>query len=207
MLFYICILLFFYLFPISQTYASDKQISITNISRGEDGALSEGYGGVITTNELWKQFWASLHSNATPLPEPAKIWFGNEVVAYCVGGRRPTGGYQMIIKEAIATSSGMVIRCFEESPNPTQFVTQVVTQPYHIVRLRLTPPIKRILPENIPWKIEYYQEKYRLGPIGQHKHQGRPPEMVGLWQGKWIKVGEFTSDNPLTIDEGDDPRY
>ena len=199
--------LVFFLFSFSQLNASEKQISITNISRGNDGAFPFGHAGVITTKDLWDQFWAALHANKTPVPQLSKIWFGDEVVAYCVGGQRPTGGYQMVIKDAIATPGGIVVRCYEHIPNPTQFVIQAVTQPYHIVRLRLTPSIKRILPQDLPWKIEYYQEIHRLGQIGQRKHQGRPPEMVGLWKGQWVKVGEFDSKTPIIIDDGDDPRY
>lgn len=184
----------------------NPNIRITNVLRGEDGAMNEGYGGVITNQQTWEEFWGKLHANKLPIPKTPKIWFGNEVIVYCVSGRRPTGGYHMVVKEAIAESQWILIKCYEYTPHPTEFVSQAMTQPYHVVRLLLTPSIKRILPQNLLWKVESYQQTHPFGRLDRHDKYGQSGEMAGRWKGEWIKINDFYSENPAAQEEGDDPR-
>lgn len=191
-----------------KVFGDQKSLPITNIARGEDGALSLGYAGVITDNVMWKEFWSSLHSNKLPEPKLPHIWFNNnEIVVFCVSGRRPTSGYQMVVKNVVADHNGLVAHCYEHSPFPSQFVIQNITQPYHIVRILLTPSVKKILPGALPWRIEFYMQGHHLTQLGRHVLQGQPTEMVGKWKGHWVKISEFRSENSNDTEEGDDPRY
>jgi len=57
------------------------------------------------------------------------------MVAGVFSGEKSTGGYEVEITRAERKDSRLYLYYLEKSPPPDAIVTQVLTQPYHLVKL------------------------------------------------------------------------
>ncbi len=84
----------------------------------------------IETEAEWEEFWSRHRANVPPAVD-----FSREMVIAAVDGREPSGGYQFEITAIEDDGSRLVVRVSKAIPGPGCVVTQVITQPFHIVRL------------------------------------------------------------------------
>ena len=96
----------------------------------EKGWVSEHMGSayyVINTADEWADVF-----ERSPPPE---IDFSETTVIAVFMGRRPTGGYGIEVKEIIDTGFLVVIKVEQTSPGKGCILLQVITSPYHIVKV------------------------------------------------------------------------
>jgi len=108
------------------------------IDRGLNSGIQERKFVVIRTAQEWEDLWRVHRSRISPdKPAPAFDVQGEMIVAVFAGEKR-TGGYGIEIvrieENGAASALSVVVR--ETSPKPKAIVIQVLTQPYHIVKLR-----------------------------------------------------------------------
>lgn len=121
------------------------------------GTLDQGsYSGyrdraalVIRTEEEWQQVWERHTALLTPQPERSVVDFDKEVdfdtemVLAVFLGERPTGGFAIEITAIHKRPDTLRVLVEETAPDPDAMVTQVLTQPYHVVRLpRIDLPVE-----------------------------------------------------------------
>jgi len=90
------------------------------------GHKSSAYYVINTADE-----WADVFERSPP-PE---IDFSETTVIAAFMGRRPTGGYGIEVKEIIDTGFLVVIKVEQTSPGKGCIVPEVITSPYHIVKV------------------------------------------------------------------------
>jgi hypothetical protein len=101
------------------------------IAQGSMSGIEEPRQVVIRVQAEWAALWKE-HGSSDPLP---MVDFTKEMVAAVFLGTRPTGGFSVQIPRARLEGNTLVIAYSEEKPSGDAIVTQVLTSPFHIVRL------------------------------------------------------------------------
>jgi hypothetical protein len=94
-----------------------------------------GHGGPPTPTQMvarseseWQRL-AALFGLRPPLPP---IDFSRQMVVAVGLGQRPTGGHAVAILSVEERGGALYVRYREQRPRPGDFVTQVLTTPYHV---------------------------------------------------------------------------
>ena len=102
------------------------------IERGTDAAFGDAGPAVafVTGRAGFSSFYAALHMNRVPAPDPPAIDFGADACVYISFGRQRTGGYSMEVLDARVSRGVLVIKAQLLRPLPGSFLTQAITEPY-----------------------------------------------------------------------------
>ena len=111
------------------------QLKFESIAKSTRSGVREPLQMVVRSPEQWKALWKRhVASDPNSPPAPA-VDFNNNVVAAVFSGEKPTGGYTVEITAAEKSDGALLIHYREMSPRPGGIVTQVLTQPFHIVTI------------------------------------------------------------------------
>jgi hypothetical protein len=111
------------------TLAADP--ALTTIARGPASAVDEAREATALTEVDWEALWTA-HAGRAPLPE---VDFSTEMVVAVFLGTRPTGGFGVEIIGAHTENGALVVEYVERRPGRGGFVAQVLTTPFHIVKV------------------------------------------------------------------------
>lgn len=105
----------------------------STIEKGGVSGVTSPRTLVIKSEEEWQRLWAQHAAARARTPGPPQIDFSREMVIAVFAGERTTGGFTVEVT-AIDVSSGAIRVTYQESgPPPDSFLTQALTQPYHLV--------------------------------------------------------------------------
>ncbi|MFW6200945.1 MAG: protease complex subunit PrcB family protein [Gemmatimonadota bacterium] len=93
---------------------------------------------VLRSASVWDAFWAEVHANRSPAPEPPAVDFERSTVIAAAMGSRPSGGYSIGIEEVHRTDDALWVVVRETSPGDSCVTTGVVTDPVTAVRVPWT---------------------------------------------------------------------
>ena len=111
---------------------SGARLPFTSIARGSTSRILEPQALVIETPGAWATFW-DRHAPGQAVPS---VDFATEVVVAVLAGQCPTAGYAVDIL-AVEQGPDIATVVYRVSrPLPGALVAQVLTSPFHIVRLR-----------------------------------------------------------------------
>lgn len=116
---------------------TQSNVSFETISKGFNSGHIEKKHYVIENEAEWKNLWGKTNSISIPQPELPEVDFNKEMVIAVFQGEKSTGGYSIEIVN-IVEDSKITVFYKEFSPEPGDFVTQALTQPYHIVKIKKT---------------------------------------------------------------------
>ncbi len=108
--------------------------------RGTHSIQKTPLARLITSDSQWHDLWRGLLGAAVKAPPP--VDFRDYVVAVVFLGERRTGGYGVEFLEPLINEKKMVILYKERRPGPGSFVTQALTQPYHIKAFKRIPGLE-----------------------------------------------------------------
>jgi hypothetical protein len=108
------------------------QASVMTIAQGTMSGVTEGQQRIVRTDAEWRACWKA-HAAAEALPT---VDFSQHMVAAVFLGTRPTGGFSVAITGTRREAETLVIEYLERSPGPNEMVSQGLTAPFHIVKLR-----------------------------------------------------------------------
>ena len=108
-------------------------LSFVSIGQGTASAIVERREFVVQSEEDWKKLWTRHAPNGAPLPA---VDFTSELVVGVFAGQQASAGYQIEIVRIERESGGLLVVYRIESPAKDAMVAQVLTQPFHFVRLR-----------------------------------------------------------------------
>lgn len=109
-------------------------VPIRTLVKGHRSGIREPLEAVARTSEDWSDLWRR-HSPGTPRRTAPDLDLDKEMVAAVFLGEKHTGGYTVEITRADTDGSTLFLYYRTGSPNPQGMVIQVLTQPYHMVRL------------------------------------------------------------------------
>jgi hypothetical protein len=105
--------------------------TVTTVARGPMSLITEPRQVVVRSaaelTALWKE-----HGSSQPVPS---VNFSREIVAAVFLGTRPTGGFSVEIVGTREEGDAVVIEYAEQKPGRADIVSQVLTSPFHIVKL------------------------------------------------------------------------
>ena len=112
---------------------SVTQLKFETIAKNTRSGVREPLQVVVRSPEQWKTLW-NKHVAPDPISPPVPaVDFTNNIVAAVFSGEKPTGGYAVEIIAAEKSDGALLIYYREMSPRPGTIVTQVLTQPFHMV--------------------------------------------------------------------------
>jgi PrcB C-terminal len=133
---------FYFLISITASSAANmravEQISFVNIDKGFRSGVRERKFVVIETVNEWSELWNSHVSGSIPPKAPPSIDFQTEMIVAVFSGEKMTGGYDVeIIKiEEAHQTHVLSVTIRDSKPPPDALVSQALTQPFHIVKLK-----------------------------------------------------------------------
>lgn len=134
-----CVLWILVGLPLSVCEAGNAiRIPFVTVDKGSRSGVRERKFVVIKTNQEWEALWRAHRSGTSPdKPAPA-FDIQSEMIVAVFAGEKKTGGYGIEIKRVEEDGAARSLNAFvtETSPPPKAIVTQALTQPYHIVKLR-----------------------------------------------------------------------
>jgi parallel beta-helix repeat protein len=90
---------------------------------------------VIENQSLWETVWSQTFSDHTPKPPLPEIDFSNTTVIAVFMGEFGTSGYEIEIQEIADMPKCVVVDLEKTYPGYGCILYQVMTQPYHIVKI------------------------------------------------------------------------
>lgn len=88
----------------------------------------------INTQQEWENLWNLTFSDSWPIPIVLTFNFTENTIIASYLGSKPTGGYSIEIIEIVELDDHVNVRVEEKNPNKGDYLTQGVTEPYHIVK-------------------------------------------------------------------------
>jgi hypothetical protein len=114
------------------------RVAFVTLDQGVHSGISDGMWGTVRDADTWVQLWERHTLGQIPPPAPPQVDFSKHMVFMYFAGQRPTSGYTVEVVEVLGGEGLWRARVVEHRPARGSFVTQVVTQPYHIIRLPLS---------------------------------------------------------------------
>ena len=104
--------------------------TLTTVAQGGASGVMDRRELVIRSADAWQSLWKQHSSEPVP-----KIDFSRTMVVGVFLGTRPTAGYEVTIVTARAEGGVVVVEYRERRPAPGTLAAQVLTSPFHLVRL------------------------------------------------------------------------
>lgn len=88
--------------------------------------------------EIVAEFFDKLNEDRTPNLAVPKVDYAKEMLLILCLGEKTTGGYQIGIAGIEESSTRVTVTVTEVAPEPGAMVTQALTQPFYIAKLKTT---------------------------------------------------------------------
>jgi hypothetical protein len=112
-------------------------VPIVTVVRGATSQIMEPRQVVVRTAAEWQSLWRE-HSEQ-PLPAGETVDFTRFMIAGLFAGSRPTAGYSVEITSVTARDGEIILDYVERQPPSDAITAQVITSPFHIVRIPISP--------------------------------------------------------------------
>ncbi|MCK4648869.1 protease complex subunit PrcB family protein [bacterium] len=119
----------------------------TTIERGYYSGYKDAERLVVRRKRTWKKVWNIHTRQRTPSPSLPVINFKKEMIIAVFRNERQTSGYQVEITDIEKKGSEIVVTIKETSPQPGDIVMPILTQPYHIVKIKRSIRLIRFVEE------------------------------------------------------------
>ena len=117
--------------PLSGHGSEAAPLKFTTIQRGDLSGIEERREISIRTAAEWTALWKQ-HS---PGQKPPAIDFAHSMVVGVFLGSRPSGGFTIDVTAVQREDADVVVIYRENKPDPKMMVTQMITSPFHLVRV------------------------------------------------------------------------
>lgn len=108
------------------------KVSVETVAQGTHWPSPAGpQFALVTGPESWKRY---LQDHGRLADQPDVDWDA-EVIMVLLMGQKPTGGYSVAITGVEVQDARVVVHVVERTPPPGAMVIQVLTTPFHVVRV------------------------------------------------------------------------
>jgi len=120
-------------------YGQNKllQVAFATVDQGFSSGMRDRRFITIKTQKEWEGLWRE-HKSVGPSKEVPAIDLKQEMLIGVFSGEKRTGGYRIEITKIGEDLAKNQLNVYfrETGPPPDSLVVQMLTQPYHIVRLK-----------------------------------------------------------------------
>jgi hypothetical protein len=100
------------------------------VAQGSRSNIEEARQVTVRTAAEWQALWTEHDGGAAPAVD-----FAHSMVVGVFLGTRPTAGYRVEIAAVRSEGGRTVVEYVEHRPPPDALVAQVLTSPFHLVRI------------------------------------------------------------------------
>jgi PrcB C-terminal len=104
------------------------------LAQGAMSTIEEPRQAVVRTAAEWQALWKA-HQPETPAPA---VDFAQSLVVGVFLGSRPSAGFEVEIVAVKTEANRVVVEYVERRPPRDAFVAQILTSPFHVVRIMRT---------------------------------------------------------------------
>lgn len=105
------------------------------IAAGSRSAIETPRNRIVKDKADFAMLWLEHTAHETPPPVPPDVDFSESTVAAVFAGNQSTGGYSLTLTGLDKTPGGWEVRLSLVTPGPDCMTTQVITQPWAMVRV------------------------------------------------------------------------
>lgn len=122
----------------AENMSAVEPVSFVNLDKGFSSGLRERKFVVIKTANEWKELWSSHMSGSIPSKALPSVDFQTEMIVAVFLGEKMTGGYGVEITKIEESRQKRILSVTirESKPPADAMLTQALTQPFHIVKLK-----------------------------------------------------------------------
>lgn len=124
----------------NQRLSEEKEVGVSlefeTVEKGFFSGITEQKKLIIKTRDQWKNLWNKHTSIRLPPSEVPAIDFTKNMIIVVFMGQKPTGGFAIEITKIKKYKDEIVTSFAEGRPPSDALVTQVLIQPYHIVKVK-----------------------------------------------------------------------
>ena len=110
-------------------------LSLATVAKGYRSGIREPLQIVVRNQDEWNAIWKRHSSIDRNPPLAPSIDFNREMVVGIFLGEKRTGAYEVEIGRAERRDSSLYFYYREKSPAADAIATQVLTQPFHLVKV------------------------------------------------------------------------
>gem|GEM_PF-1287899 len=115
--------------------ASKLEPNLALIAAGSRSAIESPRNRIVKDKADFAMLWLEHTAHEAPTPVPPDVDFSESTVAAVFAGNQPTGGYSMTLTGLDKTPGGWEVRLSLVTPGQDCMTTQVITQPWAMVRV------------------------------------------------------------------------
>lgn len=116
-----------------------EAVAFSSIDNGTVSGIEDKSQWLIRTDEEWKSFWSKHKSTETPPAQAPRVNFKSEMVIAVFAGTKPSGGYTAKVGHVTSSDESITVDAVLNKPKPGSMNSQMMTQPYDIVKCRQFP--------------------------------------------------------------------
>ncbi|MBI2268529.1 MAG: protease complex subunit PrcB family protein [Candidatus Blackburnbacteria bacterium] len=123
----------------------NKKIQFEEIGKGSNSKQSTRKNYVINSSKEWQKI-----IETQPEDPEVRVDFSKETVIAVFQGKKNTGGYGIEVSEVWQKDGNLEVSVTETSPGANCFTVQMLTAPYHIVKIpKFTEEVEFKVEKNI----------------------------------------------------------
>lgn len=127
----------------NQTPDGQGPITITRLraepySFAYNSGLTASARLTVRSQAEWQEVWATLWRTTSPVPPPAPMNFGREVVVVAALGQRNSGGYSIYVDSAYQRAGHVEVVIRKVSPGAKCATTAALTEPVDVAVIPVT---------------------------------------------------------------------
>jgi len=126
----------------SRDYAGTES-TFETVDHGVNSGINQSLYTSFQSKSDFEKFWMKHSQGSYPQPNVPTVDFETHMIISVFSGVKNTGGYGIEVKSVTETDSEMVIYSETSAPCPYCMVTQALTQPFHIVKVKASPKLVR----------------------------------------------------------------
>lgn len=119
-----------------------SQVKFETLGKAQTSEHQEEKNYVVNTGEEWSKLWGKI-TGPTARAMPVPVDFEKETVIAVFQGQRSSAGYTIEVTKILQVNGKLEVFVTETSPGDSCVTAQVITAPYHLVKIqRFTDGVK-----------------------------------------------------------------
>ena len=115
---------------------ASERIEFETVAIGSNCSHYERKNHIITDENKWKSLLSEAYKTYSSIPTLTQVDFNKEMVIAVFQGRNSSGGFGIKVTKIVEKDQSIEVFIEETKPKSGQIVTMVLTQPYHIIKLK-----------------------------------------------------------------------